>query len=77
MVDRPDVDTPQGAQPTGTNGRRQHTIHPHEGAEASTRLRMLACGNMHDTPQAIETEHASTIRSPSRQNTPTLQGRQN
>ena len=39
MVDRPDVDTPQGAEPTGTNGRRQHNTRPHERAAASTRLR--------------------------------------
>ena len=39
MVDRPDVDTPQGAQPTGTNGRRQHNTRPHGRAAASTRLR--------------------------------------
>ena len=38
-----------------------------------------ACGNMHEHSQAIETKHASAIRSPSRQETPTLQekGRKN
>lgn len=34
-----------------------------------------ACGNMHEHSQAIEhTRHASTIRSPSRQDTPTPHG---
>ena len=38
-----------------------------------------ACGNTHEHSQAIETKHASAIRSPSRQETPTLQekGRKN
>ncbi len=31
MVDRPDVDTPQGAEPTGTNGRGQHNTRPAKG----------------------------------------------
>ena len=75
MVDRPDVDTPQGAEPTGTNGRRQHNTRPHEGRRHQPCCETHACGNEHEHAQAIrQSEHASTIRSPSRQETPTLQG---
>lgn len=50
MVDRPDVDTPQGAEPTGTNGRGQHNTHPLQGWRHQHLLRSLPaaiCTNTH------------------------------
>ena len=55
MVDRPDVDTPQGAEPTGTNGRRQHHTRPREGRRHQPDCETHACGNEHEHAQAIET----------------------
>ena len=55
MVDRPDVETPQGAKPTGTNGRRQHTPTPLRGGGIDTTANET-CGNEHERPQAIDNE---------------------
>ncbi len=63
MVDRPDVDTPQGAQPTGTNGRRQHTNPPPGGAAASTRLRNMPAA-MNTNTHRRSKHHGTRVHHP-------------
>lgn len=51
MVDRPDVEAPQGVEPTGTNGETRHTTH-----------HPMVGGHHHSEDCAKHTRHGTTVR---------------
>ena len=74
MVDRPDVEAPQGVELTGTNSRTATHTPPHKGWQDKRSY----YSDDGETPRASHHEsfstHASTIRSPTHHTTPRTRG---